>query len=99
MQNEDLYVRRFASVNLVMNISRGLEACNPGGSVICAPGSKGCDVYVNLTCSGKSCSGTSRDVVEPVIEAVIEVEQSELEALRIELQNVVRRYTDRSSAN
>lgn len=93
--------RRFTSVNLAFNIS-GLGSvadCNPGGSIICDPGTGGCDGTA-MSCVGTSCSNDSSfmgcfsgsDIVERGLDTHILVAREALQELRAELQQVVARF-------
>jgi hypothetical protein len=90
--------KRFIAVSLSFNVgARSVvgqlrtpaEDCNPGGSVICNPGTGGCDG--GLTCVGNSCSGSSA-TKDFNFDSEILVAHEELAALREELATVVRRF-------
>jgi hypothetical protein len=99
---------RFASVHLALNISPvghaplgtpGLPQgdCNPGGSTICDPGTKGCGAG-GMTCVGTStnmdCVGGS-EIFDLGLDARINVQETELKALRAELQKVMSSFAAR----
>lgn len=94
--------KRFGTVSLSFNVevrdefggiaNIGNRAdCNPGGSVICDPGTGGCGAAA-LSCVGSSCGGNSA-TKELNFDAQILVERSQLEALQKELHNLMTRFT------
>jgi len=98
--------KRFARMALTFNIA-GLhipggdsQDCNPGGSIICDPGTGGCGSG-GMSCVGSSCSndssfmgcGAGSEVFDPSMDAHILVAHERLAELRKELQAVVSRYT------
>lgn len=90
--------KRFQAIDLSFNIGiadrigriGNVMDCNPGGSVICEPGSKGCGGG-GMTCVGNSCSGASatRDIG---FDSRILVNPEELVELQKELRAVVARF-------
>lgn len=88
---------RFTAVNLTLNLPNvgTNQDCNPGGSVICDPGTKGCDA--GMTCVGNSCGGSSA-TINFDFDARILVADTELKALRTELQKVVKTYAAKGKA-
>jgi hypothetical protein len=88
---------RFEVIDLSFNIAAsGIKDpgdrmdCNPGGSIICEAGTKGCGGG-GLTCVGSSCSGSSatRDLG---FDSRIRINPAELEKLQAEVMAVVRKF-------
>jgi hypothetical protein len=88
---------RFEVIDLSFNIAAigindpgSLMDCNPGGSVICLPGSNGCGGG-GRTCVGSSCSGSSatRDLS---FDSRIRINPAELEKLQAEVMAVVKKF-------
>jgi hypothetical protein len=69
-------------------------SCNAGGSYGCTAGTKGCDA--GLSCVGTSYThdacGAGSAVELPGLEAVVSVRESEIAALRAELNKVMTRF-------
>lgn len=88
---------KFRAIDLSFNIGipghhdlGNMMDCNPGGSVICDPGTGGCG-GAGMTCVGSSCSGKSA-TRELGFDSRILVNPAELEALQKELISVVTRF-------
>lgn len=93
---------RFSTVNLAFNVSGAKiphqADCNPGGSTICDPGTRGCDA--GMTCVGTSssmgCDAGSEEIMID-LEAEVSVHESHLKSLRAELQRVLLEYASREA--
>ena len=86
---------RFEAVTLSFNIgipeTLKPAECNPGGSVICDPGTGGCG-GAGMTCVGNSCSGSSA-TREFSFESRINVANEKLASLHKELTELVKKFT------
>lgn len=105
MSDKAEMVKRYASVKLALNFSAlhggDVAECNPGGSIICDPGTGGCGGSPGLSCVGSSCKndssflgcGIASEVFDPGIDSHILVERKELKLLRNELQQVMKKFS------
>ena len=89
--------KRFEAVSLSFNVGipgsgalGDMADCNPGGSVICDPGTGGCGAG-GMSCVGNSCGGSSatRDLA---FDSRIFVDREKLSLLKKELTGLVKKY-------